>query len=131
MILDKARELGIALSESEEFIQMRQARVLLDADSEVTDTLAQFKDKQGELVAQLSSENADKLLVAALSREVELLQTQLMENPIFSGAIEAQNAFQLLMSEVNKEIGACIGIETEAASDGCCGSCEGCSGCSH
>ena len=131
MILDKARELGIALSESEEFLRMRQARALLDADSKITDTLMQFQDKQNELVTQLSGENPDQLLVASLSHDVELLQTQLLEIPLFAEAIEAQNAFQLLMSEVNKEIGACIGIETKESGGECGGSCDGCAGCSH
>ncbi len=128
MILDKARELGIALSETPEFLRMQSARELMDANEAVTSALAEYKEKQEELVDLLSGEDADRLLIASLSRDVETLQEQLLENPVFAEAMAAQNAFQLLMSQVNGEIAACIGAQSR--SGGCNGgSCEGCKGC--
>ncbi|MDL2235555.1 YlbF family regulator [Christensenellaceae bacterium OttesenSCG-928-L17] len=130
MILNKARELGIALSETEEFQRMGQARAVMEADQTVTDAMALFQAKQDELVALLSNDSPDRLLIASLSHEVEALQTQLLENPVFAEALEAQNAFQQMMNAVNREIGACIGAVAEEEA-GCSGSCEGCAGCSH
>ena len=128
MILDKARELGIALSETPEFLRMQGARELMDANDAVTSALSEYKEKQEELVELLSGEEPDRLLVASLSRDVETLQEQLLENPILAEAMAAQNAFQLLMSQVNGEIAACIGAQSR--SGGCGGgSCEGCQGC--
>lgn len=128
MILDKARELGIALSETPEFLRMQSAREIMDGNDAVTAALAEYKDKQDQLVELLTGEDPDRLLVASLSRDVETLQEQLLENPIFAEAMAAQNAFQLLMSQVNGEIAACIGAQSR--SGGCGGgSCEGCKGC--
>lgn len=127
MILDKARELGLALSQSEEFLRMQSARAVMDSNEAVTDALQDYKDKQEELMGLLSGDEPDRLQVAALSRDVETLQEQLLNSPVFSEAMAAQNDFQQLMTKVNREIAACIGIQTEES--GCGGSCASCSGC--
>ena len=127
MILEKARDLGVALSQSQEFIRMQSARAVLDANDVVTGALNDFQNKQDQLMELLSGENPDRLQVAALSRDVETLQEQLLQNPIFSEAMEAQNAFSQLMTQVNREISSCIGLQHEES--GCGGSCSGCSGC--
>lgn len=128
MILDKARELGIALSESAEFLRMQHAREIMDANEAVVAVLDEYKTKQDELVDLLSGEDPDRLVVAGLSRDVETLQEQLLENPVFAEAMAAQSAFQLLMNQVNGEIAACIGAQTGRSGCGG-GSCEGCKGC--
>jgi cell fate (sporulation/competence/biofilm development) regulator YlbF (YheA/YmcA/DUF963 family) len=127
MILEKARDLGVALSQSQEFIRMQSSRAVLDANETVTGALNDFQSKQDQLMELLSGENPDRLQVAALSRDVETLQEQLIQNPIFAEAMEAQNAFSQLMTQVNKEISSCIGLQREES--GCGGSCSGCSGC--
>ena len=127
MILEKARDLGLALSESQEFLRMQSARAVLDANETVTSTLGDYQQKQEQLMDLLSSDNPDRLQVAALSHDVETLQEQLLSNPVFSEAMEAQNAFSQLMAQVNREISACIGVQQ--SEEGCGGSCSGCSGC--
>ena len=129
MILDKARELGLALSESQEFLRMQGAREIMDGNDAVTSALAEYKEKQDQLVDLLSGEDPDRLLVASLSRDVETLQEQLLENPVFSEAMAAQNAFQLLMNQVNGEIAACIGAQSRTGGGCSGGSCGGCKGC--
>jgi len=129
MILDKARELGIALSESEEFLRFQAARTVMDMNEGVTAALQEYREKQGQLVETLSTDSPDRLLIASLSRDVETLQEQLLANPVFSEAMEAQNAFQQLMSQVNREIAACIGAESSSGVSGCGGNCESCRGC--
>ncbi len=128
MILEKARDLGLALSESPEFLRMQSARVVLDANETVSSALQDYQQKQEQLLDMLSGENPDRLQVAALSRDVETLQEQLLSNPVFSEAMEAQNAFSQLMTQVNREISACIGVQ-QSDEGGCGGSCSGCSGC--
>lgn len=127
MILEKARDLGLALSESQEFLRMQSARAVLDSNEAVTSTLQDYQQKQEQLLDLLSGDNPDRLRVAALSRDVETLQEQLLSNPVFSEAMEAQNAFSQLMAQVNREISACIGVQQSEG--GCGGSCSGCSGC--
>ncbi len=132
MILEKARELGLALSESEEFMRMQSARAAMEANEMITSMLEEYQEKQDRIVNMLSGDDLDRTAVAALSSDVEALQEQLLANPLFSEALEAQNAFQNLMGMVNKEIGSCIGVNGEGeTSGGCSGSCGSCGGCHH
>lgn len=131
MVLEKAKELGLALCQSEEYVRMQESQAALEADSQLCAVMAEFRDKQEELMQTLQSEDGqDRLLVAAISRDVDALQGQLLENPIFQAAMEAQNSFQNLMQAVNREIAVCIGAPQEEE-EGCSGSCSGCSGCGH
>jgi len=130
MILEKARELGIALSESAEFTRMNAAREAMEANEAVMNMLEEYQKKQENIVNQLSSGDMDRAEVVALSSDVEALQAQLLENPLFAEAMEAQDAFQHMMKLVNQEIARCIGVETEE-DHACSGSCAGCSGCQH
>ena len=100
----------------------------MDMNEGVSAALQEYKDKQEELVELLSTDSPDRLMIASLSRDVETLQGQLLANPVFSEAMEAQNAFQQLMNQVNQEIAACIGADGESGG-GCGGHCEGCKGC--
>ncbi len=129
MILEKARALGVALSESEEFSHMASARAALEENEAVSAMLSEYQQKQEQIIELLSADEMDRQMVATLSSDVEVLQGQLMENPLFMEAIEAQNTFQQLMTNVNREIGVCIGVMPHEHADGCshdCGSCGGC-----
>ena len=93
MIIEKATELGMALSNSDEFRRLQAAKAAMDADKHVN---------------------------------------ELVENPVFEEMMEAQHCFANLMNEVNRTVGAYIGMNTEEnSSSGCSGNCSGCSGCVH
>ena len=126
MILDKARDLGISLSQSPEFIRMQSARALLDKSEDVSSALNEYKQKQEELLELLSTESPNRIFVASLSRDAEALRTQLLDNPIFTEVLEAQDDLEKLMRQVNKEISACIGTLNESNCSGTCSDCKGC-----
>lgn len=131
MVMDKARELGIALSETEEFLRMTAAREAMEADNAVTDMINEYQSKQEQIVDILSETDPDRELVVALTADVERIQAALFCNDVFSELMDAQNDFQQLMGKVNAVIGSCIGVEPPAAEGGCSGSCASCSGCKH
>ena len=131
MIIDKARELGIALSESEEFLRMTAAREAMENDENVTSMLNEYQSKQDQIVDMLSEPACDREAVVAMTADVERIQAALICDPVFSELMDAQNDFQQLMSKVNAVIGSCIGVEPPASDGGCSGSCSSCSGCKH
>lgn len=130
LIIDKARELGIALSESDEFKRMTAARAILEKNSSVSEMLKDYQKKQKEIVDILSGDNPDNELVAALTSDIDNMQSALLVNPVFSELMEAQNDFQRLMNDVNKVLAECIGMDTKQ-DDSCDGACSSCSGCKH
>lgn len=131
MILDKARELGMALSESEEFSRVVAAREAVDGNEGVRTLLDEYQSAQDRMVEVLSDANMSKQEVGALTKKTQEIENLLLANPLFSELLDAQTEFQKLMRQVNREIGACIGMETADPDDmsSCSGSCATCGGC--
>lgn len=133
MVIEKARELGIALSESEEFQRMLKARAEMDADIELKDLLDKFNQKQHDMMDKLSEDDMaenDVSDVHAASMDLERMQKTLLDSVKFGEMLAAQSEFMALMKKVNTVIGSCIGMET-SEEENCSGDCSGCSGCKH
>ena len=131
MIIEKATELGMALSNSDEFRRLQAAKAAMDADKHVNELMEQYTQKQDKMVSMLENADSEGIEVSAIAKEIDDIQTELVENPVFEEMMEAQHCFANLMNEVNRTIGAYIGMNTEEnSSSGCSGNCSGCSGCS-
>ena len=126
-MLEKARELGIALAGSPEFIRMRQAQADLEQNEAVSALMTELQQKRGELIGLMNDENSDNVGALELTNDVERLQGQLQENPLFMELVEAEGAFSALINAVDREINACIGNVQQD----CGGNCGACSGCRH
>ena len=133
MIKEKATELGLALSNSEEFKRVQQAKAAMDSDPHVQGLMEQYTRKQEQMVNMLENQDNDGMTVSAIAKEIEDIQSELMADPVFIEMMESQNQFANIMNEVNKVISAYInlGEEEESRSSGCSGDCSGCSGCMH
>ena len=133
MIKEKATELGLALSNSEEFKRVQQAKAAMDSDPHVQGLMEQYTRKQEQMVNMLENQDNDGMTVSAIAKEMEDIQSELMADPVFIEMMESQNQFANIMNEVNKVISAYInlGEEEESRSSGCSGDCSGCSGCMH
>ena len=138
MIIEKARELGIAISESEEFINMTRTREAMEADEQLMANLNEYNAMQQSIMDIMSSDTDNTQAVQDMSRDIERLHDELLANEAFHAMLEAQARFQQLMKQVNRVIGLCIGAEehNEPDSDaeeegGCNGCCSHCTGCTH
>ena len=100
MIVDKARELGMAISQSDEFVALTDAKSALDANESLHEMVQQFNQMQDRMI-QLLSDDAElnQIEVQQLSKDIDAVQTQLLENDIFSSYLNAQSKFQQLMKE--------------------------------
>ena len=133
MIKEKATELGLALSNSEEFKRVQAAKAAMDSDPHVQGLMEQYTKKQEQMVTMLQNEDGEGITVSAIAKEIEDIQSELMADPVFIEMMESQNQFANVMNEVNKVISAYINLneEEESQSSGCSGDCSGCSGCMH
>lgn len=127
MIEQLARELGLALAKSTEFLHMKDAQATLEGDEVVANALNELNEKRARLVAVFSEEPCDNIEAMQLTDDIERLEGQLRENPVMIEMMMAQNAFSQLIRAVNEEINACIGVIRTPES--CSGNCNGCSGC--
>lgn len=136
MIIEKAQELGLALSESEEFRAMMDAQAAVDTNPDIQALMEQYAQKRETIVFMMEQDKGDKEILMELGRELDEIQSALLADPAFQALVEAQQNFQFLMRQVNKTIAACIGMEDpdlDAGQEeaGCTGSCATCPGCKH
>ena len=129
-MIELARELGLALANSCEFVQMKQAQSVFEENEAITRLLQELNDKRDRLISILADDDGDDLEAVSLTNDIDRLEAQLKESPLYEELITAQTAFSTVLTAVNDEINACIGAET-STSQGCSGDCGGCGGCKH
>lgn len=126
-MLEKARELGLALAATPEFLRMKRAQAEMAQDEALNALITELQQKRSQLVEVLGADDVDGTLALSISGDIERLSGQLQENPQFMELMESEAAFQSLITAVDDEINACIGVARET----CSGSCDSCSGCRH
>ena len=126
-LMEKARELGIALAGSDEYKRMLAAQVNVQSNDSLRALLDEFKEKRAKLVSALSEGDFDNTNALELSADIERLQSQMLESPLFSDMIEAEKSFHDLIGAVDAEINACV--DGSSAIRSCRGNCSGCDGC--
>ena len=129
-MIELARELGLALANSCEFVQMKQAQSVFEKNDAITRLLQELNDKRDRLISILADDDGDDLEAVSLTNDIDRLEAQLKESPLYAELLSAQSAFSAVLSAVNDEINACIGAETSVSSS-CSGECGGCGGCKH
>lgn len=129
-MIEKARELGLALASSAEYVRMIEARQNAANDDALNALMADFREKRDEVISLMQENDYDSERAVAASADLERIQQQLFENPLFSELLQAEETFQQLVAAVNQEITACISA-ADPTEGSCNGNCSGCSGCSH
>ena len=104
---------------------MKQAQSDIERDDALNALIAELHQKRSKLVDSLGADEIDGPEALAISNDIERLQGQLQENPLFVELVGAETAFQALISAIDDEINACIGV-TKSDCGGDCGSCGGC-----
>lgn len=128
MLIEKARELGILLAQSPEFVRMRVARKAVDENEAVSAMLSEFTGKRERLMTSLSGEDNDAVEALALTNDLDRLKQQLSDNPVMTELIDSEQAFSELVGAINREISACVSTPGDSA---CGGNCSACGGCKH
>lgn len=129
-MIELARELGLALANSCEFILMKQTQADFEQNEAIARLMQELNEKRDRLISILSDEEGDDLEAVSLTNDIDRLEAQLKESPLYGALVDAQSAFSAVLAAVNDEINACIGAET-SESRGCGGECGGCGGCKH
>lgn len=126
-ILEKARELGQAIAESEEQLNMRAAEDAVMEDAQASTLMREYSELKIEVQQMLESESPDEEALSAKSDRLQEAQDQLNDLPLVQRMLETRGEFAQMMAQVNQVIQFMVTGET---SD-CGGDCGGCSGCGH
>jgi cell fate (sporulation/competence/biofilm development) regulator YlbF (YheA/YmcA/DUF963 family) len=110
-MLEKAREVGRLLGQTQEYKALQRARQRLNDDREAVETLNRLMEleRQIAMTLQQGEEPAEET-----QREYEELASTLQGGPVYQGVVAAQSNFDKLLQKVNEQIGE--GIEAGSKS---------------
>ena len=125
-ILEKARELGTMIAESEEIQAYSAAEAVFLADEEAQKLLADYEQHRTDVANQMRDAEMTPEKLRAFQEEIRSGMDDLMKNVVVKNYLETKSAFSQLVNQVNSVIAYCIKGEEES---GCSGSCSTCGGC--
>jgi cell fate (sporulation/competence/biofilm development) regulator YlbF (YheA/YmcA/DUF963 family) len=112
--LELAKQLGKALAESEEFQSYHKAKEILDSHEAAKLMLADFRKKQWDLEKRRAT---GEIKAEAVTAEMQKLAEVIQINPYIREYLFAEFRFSQIMMEVQRIIGAAVGIEYPEAPD--------------
>ena len=126
-IFEKARELGEAIMESEEFKELKKAETEQENDEEALRLLKEYNDVRKKLADEVRNGSVSEEQMSKIREELEEAYSKITTNDHITAYINAQRKFQSVIDQMNSIISFHI---TGKIPGGCSGSCESCGGCS-
>ncbi|RCX10357.1 cell fate (sporulation/competence/biofilm development) regulator YlbF (YheA/YmcA/DUF963 family) [Anaerobacterium chartisolvens] len=123
-IIEKARELGLMIADSEQMSRLTRAEESMETDERARALMRDYKLLQTE-AARALREDGVKPSAKGINERLEEKQREINSYGITKNYIEAKNEFDRLMSTINSVMIYAITGE-EPCSTGGCGSCGGC-----
>lgn len=127
-VIELAKQLGEALSGSEEFLRYRAADEAYHADAEALRLTEEYGRKTEELTKELSKDGITPSEMIKIRQKMTAEYGALCLNPVIKEFLDAKNGAEQLLSEVNGIIHFYVTGEEEHQG-GCSGNCSSCGGC--
>lgn len=124
-VVEKAKELGQMIVESEEFVALQKAEVRQNNDAKAIELIANYNVKRNELMAQMQDPNVSKEKMDEVRSQMEAEFDILSANEAISEYIEATQNFQQMMTQVNSVISHYVNGDQGGCDSGSCSSCGG------
>ena len=128
-ILEKARELGQLIAQSETFLNLNQLEDQLAQNPEVADLYAQYADLRDQIAEKEMEEDVSEETLDALEAEADRIQARIARHDSMAEVNQARLGFNRLMDSINRALQAQLTGEDEFAEEPGCGSAGGCGGC--
>jgi cell fate (sporulation/competence/biofilm development) regulator YlbF (YheA/YmcA/DUF963 family) len=122
MYIEKAKELGQAILDCDEYTIMQAAEANLGQDPQAMELIKGFQEKQKNIseLQEKDEEVSDESI-----QDINRYQAEMMQNKTLAAYMAAQQTFGKVMQEVNNVISKLI--NGEEACDSCGGDCSECS----
>ncbi len=125
-VFEKAHELGSMIAESEEFKRVNEAREAQTADGDAALVLMNYNRKRDQLIKEASEPNISNERMQEIRNEMEREVDKLNNNKTIADFMEAMQAFNDMMDQVNAIVASYINPQEDG---GCSGNCSSCGGC--
>lgn len=126
-IIEKTKELGELLKDSEQVKAFNAARLAYDENKEIQELLGKFNIHKMSIAALSKQENPDESRIAHHEEQLNEIYGQIMESELMISYQEKSQAVEQLLAEINNILNFYVSGETP---QGCTGSCATCGGCS-
>ena len=123
-VIEKARELGAMLQESEEMKAYKDAEAAQKADEASQAAMSEFNLNRLNLARDMQNGKISR--EDAVAKNNEAYEELLKKAPLINDYVEKKKVFDNLVNQVNQIINFYI----TGSTGGCSGSCSSCSGCS-
>lgn len=125
-IFEKARELGEAIVESEEYKALKKAEAEQENDPEAMKLLEEYSILRSKLAEEIKKGDVSEEEMNSIRSQLEDAYEKVTANENITAYMNAQRLFQAVMDQMNNIISFHI---TGKLPGGCSGSCESCGGC--
>lgn len=125
-VLTKARELGEAIVNSEEFKALKNAEEIQENNPEAMKLLQDYNNKRRALAEEITNGDVSPERMEEIRKTLEESFERVMSNPDIAAYNEAQQKFEAIVNQMNAILTFYMTGEISA---GCSGNCSGCSSC--
>lgn len=122
-IMDKARELGRLIADSEEMLNLKESEAEIEQDDKSRRLMSEYKALQREL-ARATQEKRDKTVLRDLNQRLDDKYTEITGHDVTGRYLTAKSIFDSFVNQVNHVIIYSITGEEPCSHDKC-GSCSG------
>lgn len=126
-IIEKARELGKMLADSDELKALKGAEELQLADPAAQELMMEYANAREAAAVKAQNPDVTKEEFEQIQTDMEKAFAKLMTNENIKRYVEANNSFKSLINQVNSIIA--YYVKGEEQQGGCSGNCSSCSGC--
>lgn len=125
-VFEKAHELGLMITESEQFKKVTETREAQTADGEAALALMNYNRKREQLIKEASEPGISNERMQEIRNEMEREIEKLNSNKAIADFMEAMQTFNDMMDQINAIVASYINPGQEGGCSGNCGSCGGC-----
>ena len=133
-IITMARELGVEIQKSTDYLAHRAATTAADGDEALQALIGEFNLKKLALSQEVQKDEKDQDKIATLNNEVKDIYTNIMTNENMTTYNDTKAVMdktlnflqQIIVYAANGEDPLTVQDETESACSGSCSSCSGC-----
>ena len=130
-LIEKARELGLAIQDTDEFTAFLVAKTAADNSEELQDKLGRFNLKKLDLNRAITAEEKKKKKIAELNAEVKRLYEEIVSDPLMIAYSTTKDELDVVVRFILQIIQGSADGENpyEIEEQSCGGDCSSCGGC--